>query len=248
MGAVALGKLAYKQVGKLGASACYTREEVESAINRQIGTQKRLTSNAPDMAVLQGTNWIFNPAPPLSPALVAKLARYFPADLPYCACIREVVDAYIDAHVGQPKKNNNKGPLSLENIFMRNQRVVEDTLDALNAQLEASQVRFAAECGAQETAITDLRIKIRGGKGRKVRSNQTMKKSVKMETTIYVIFDGWDEGSALPMVVAEAAAPSPAPKSAATKIKELKDLLDCGALTQEEFDASKAKLLEAMLA
>ena len=53
----------------------YTRDEVASSIHRQAPTQKRLQLMAPDLAVLHGTNWLFNPAAPLDPALVAKLAE-----------------------------------------------------------------------------------------------------------------------------------------------------------------------------
>ena len=49
------------------------------------------------------------------------------------------------------------------------------------------------------------------------------------------------------MVTACLAVPmAAAPPGPAAKIKELKDLLDVGAISQEEFDSNKARLLEAL--
>ena len=51
----------------------------------------------------------------------------------------------------------------------------------------------------------------------------------------------------VPMVTACLAVPmAAAPPGPAAKIKELKDLLDVGAISQEEFDSNKARLLEAL--
>ena len=47
------------------------------------------------------------------------------------------------------------------------------------------------------------------------------------------------------LAVPMAAAP-PGSTGPAAKIKELKDLLDVGAISQEEFDSNKARLLEAL--
>ena len=144
-------------------------------------------------------------------------------------------------------------------MFMRNQNAVEVMLDALNEQLAARHVRFVPEHGGAQTTITALDIRLRRGVGGRCRSQQTTRKSVLMPTDIYLVFGDEGEGGSpasqdatppVGLAVATAAAMDAGPPgggpSAGSKIKELKELLDCGAITQEEFNTNKAKLLEMM--
>lgn len=52
------------------------------------------------------------------------------------------------------------------------------------------------------------------------------------------------QAAAPPPVAAPPAAPAPAGGDLVSKLGELKSLLDAGALTQAEFDAAKAKVLQ----
>ena len=90
----------------------------------------------------------------------------------------------------------------------------------------------------------DLKIKVKTVNGR-ARSQQQTKHSVTKETSIYLVFNEGEDAETPVVVTAvlQDAAPPPGPGA---KIKELKELLDAGAISQEEFDASKAKLLEQM--
>ena len=222
-------------------SKWYARAEVAAAMHRQKGTQKRLQQMSPSLAVLHGTNWLFNPDPPLDPALVTKLGRHFPPELPYTAAIWKVLDAYIDVHVGWEKRGVG-GQAQRDNRWALQEQAIQDTLEELNVLLEAKKVQFVAESGPVQTTLQDLKIKVRSGKGGRVRSQQSTKHSVTKETTIYLVFEEEEQEPVVAGEVVGMAAAGPA-----VKIKELKDLLDAGAITQEEFDAAKARLLEALV-
>lgn len=224
--------------GSKSYSDVYTRAEVATAINRQLSTQKRLQLESPQLAVLHGTNWVFNPEPPLDPTLVAKLGQHFPPELPYTAAIRKVVDAFIDVHVGWDKVGRG-GQAQRDERWRLQQQAVEDALEQLNALLEDRKVHLVAEAGTAQRSLVDHKIKVKTVNG-KVRSQQQTKHSVTKETSIYLVFN---EGEEAETPVAATAVPPPGP---GVKIKELKELLDVGAITQEDFDTGKAKLLEQM--
>ena len=226
------------------SSSVYTPEEVATGFNRQLSTQKRLQLQSPQLAVLHGTNWTFNPEPPLDPTLVAKLGQHFPPELPYTAAIRKVIDAIIDVHVGWDKVGRG-GQAQRDERWGLQQRAVEDALEQLNTQLEGRKVRLVAEAGAAQKSLVDLKIKVKTVNGRAWSQQQT-KHSVTKETSIYLVFNEGEDAETPVVVTAvlQDAAPPPGPGA---KIKELKELLDAGAISQEEFDASKAKLLEQMI-
>ena len=230
------------------SSDVYTRGEVATAIDRQLSTQKRLQLESPQLAVLHGTNWVFNPEPPLDPTLVARLQQHFPPELPYTAAIRKVVDAFIDVHVGWDKVGRG-GQAQRNERWGLQQQAVEDALEQLNALLEGWKVRLVAEAGAAQTSLVDQKIKVKTVNGR-VRSQQATTHTVTKETRIYLVFNEGEEAEALeseaPVVATAVAQDAPPAAGPGAKIKELKELLDAGAITQEEFDASKTKLLEQM--
>eukprot|EP00746_Dinoflagellata_sp_MGD_P052920 gnl/MRDRNA2_/MRDRNA2_23371_c0_seq1.p1 gnl/MRDRNA2_/MRDRNA2_23371_c0~~gnl/MRDRNA2_/MRDRNA2_23371_c0_seq1.p1 ORF type:complete len:149 (-),score=41.31 gnl/MRDRNA2_/MRDRNA2_23371_c0_seq1:22-468(-) len=135
------------------------------------------------------------------------------------------------ACVGAPKVGFN-----MDDRFNRLEQAMESVCKKLSEQLVDSGLRFETDKGMTNVNITDIKIrrKKHGGKGNEV------KKSVQQETDIFIIFPEGDSVAA-PPVTHEVAAPT-----AASKIKELKELLDCGAITQEEFDAKKTELLASM--
>ena len=165
----------------------YSRAEVAAAINRQTGTQKRLQQVSPGLAVLSGTNWVFNPEPPLDPALVATLGQHFTPELSYTAAVRQVVDAFIDVHVGWQKRGTGGAAQRSERWALQEQ-AVEDALEKLNVLLEGRRVRFVAEAGPATKTLTDIKIKVRSSHGR-ARSNHRTKQSVVKETSLYLVFN-----------------------------------------------------------
>jgi len=230
-------------------SMTYSVEEVTEAIHRQMPSQARVEPMGERCAVLKGTNWVFNPALPHDPVLKARLEKAFPEDLSYEVAMESIIQAFIDVHVGEQKRCT---PAVMNARLDSLEKAVEAACTQLNEKLRGSGIRLETDHGMTKIEITDIKFKrhVRHGKG------NTVTKSQKQDTDLFIIFPE-DKTSVVHgqvvqgNLVQEAAAfPSETNQvvatTAASKIKELKALLECEAITQEEFDAKKVELLSQM--
>jgi len=235
----------------------FSLEEVTEAIHRQKHTQARIEQMGDRCAVLKGTNWVFNPALPHDPAMKARLEKAFPEDLSYEVAMESIIQAFIDVHVGAAKRCTTA---VMNARFDSLEQAMEAACEKLNEQLRDSGIQFETDAGMTKIQITDIKFKrkVRHGRG------NTVTKSRQQDTDLFIIFpedqtsvvQGHVVRGNLPNLldgnlIAEAAGfPSETNKvmatTAASKIKELKELLECEAITQEEFDAKKVELLNQM--
>jgi len=244
-------------MGCVAASVGFSLEEVSEAINRQKHTQARIEPMGDRCAVLKGTNWVFNPVLPHDPALKARLENSFPENLSYEVAMESIIQACIDVHVGADKGCT---PAVMKDRFDSLEEAVKAACVNLNEQLRDRGIQFETDAGMTKVEITDIKFqhRVRHGRG------NTVTKSRQQETDLFIIFPG-DRTSVLQghatqgdlpnllkgNLLAEAAGfPSETNKVMATttasKIKELKELLEYAAIKQEEFDAKKVELLNQM--
>lgn len=252
-------------MGCASGSMVFSREEVTSAIHSQKHTQARIEPMGERCAVLKGTNWVFNPALPHDPVMKARLEKAFPEDLSYEVAMQSIIQAFIDVHVGEEKRCT----IAVMNArFDSLEQAVESACMKLNEQLRNSGVQFETDHGMTKINITDIKFR------RHVRNRQgnTVTKFRQMETDLFIIFpdkelfprifpylsgaQGRVVQGTFPNLLQRHCVPEAAAflsetnkvvaSSAAAKIKELKELFDCEAITQEEYDAKKAELLNQM--
>eukprot|EP00756_Hemistasia_phaeocysticola_P029878 Hpha_TRINITY_DN16259_c2_g11::TRINITY_DN16259_c2_g11_i1::g.16453::m.16453 len=164
-------------MGCVQNSRVYTRSEVEEAVNAQGPDQDRIQQMSPNVAVITGSGWIFNPKPPIDPALGRKLEHHC-GKLTYAGAMERVASAFVDSHVGLTCS------YSPEEIPIRRERArkaIDAALEELNKE---TQLTWTTEAGRAETQLVGVKGTRRGHSTTTVHT---------IETRIYVLFPEEDQ-------------------------------------------------------
>jgi hypothetical protein len=223
----------------------YSAAEVLQAYDT-VGPQcPRINMESPNVAVWEGKGWIFNEAPPIEPALVKRIeACMSKVEMTYADVFKVIKDAYIDC-LGDdrwPKQMTNETRAIL---LKANKDKVCAYLDGLNQKCAdaGAGVSFEADEGERVKTLIGVGAKMRGGEVKGMK-NQHQSHTV---CYVYMIFtdEQGAEGNA-PQDAAHTPGTVPPAQTPAQKIKDLKDLMDMGAITQEEFEEKKTAILASM--
>jgi len=178
-----------------------------------------------DVAVLVGQGWVFNPNNPQDPSLLQRVERNMPEGMTYEVEMNKVIQAVAQSAVGMP--------LTYQRTDIPSRRLVakaavDRALLALNARLPPGGIRFiTTETGSAQTCVTGSSYKPGMVQGSGTHQQQTVHSQ---ETNLFIYLPVDESTVNMGFSVAD-------------ELTKLKEHLDMGILTHDEFNVQKIKLL-----
>ena len=168
--------------------------------------------------MINGYNFGFSTLPPLDNALHQRLEQYA-GEMSYTVALKKIKNANIESHIGLPQTFT---PADIPHRRALTERAVKNAIAEIN---KVSRLQYSIERDAPQVQV----------------SGPVSIHTVK--TRLYITMP--QEPVATTSVIPVATAPVQVndEQSPMEKIKQLKGLLDAGAITAEEFELKKAELL-----
>ena len=168
--------------------------------------------------MLNGYNFTFSTLPPLDNALHQRLEQYA-GEMSYTMALKKIKNAFIESHTGLARTFT---PADIPHRRAIAEQAVKNAIAEIN---KVSRLQYSTERDAPQVQV----------------SGPVSVHTVK--TRIYITMPQEPVTTASVIPVATAPVQVNDEKSPMEKIKQLKGLLDAGAITAEEFELKKTELL-----